>query len=80
MGKSKQKRFAIIKSNVQNAKNDNWQARPKRSKVINFNESNKLLYDIEYSKITYEEALEKIENIRSDIIKIINIQSQHKPG
>ena len=80
MGKSKQKRFAIIKSKVQNAKNDNWQARPKRSKVINFNKSKKLLYDIEYSKITYEEALEKIENIRSDIIKIINIQSQHKPG
>ena len=78
--KVSKKRFAIIKSKVQNAKNDNWQARPKRSKVINFNESNKLLYDIEYSKITYEEALEKIENIRSDIIKIINIQSQHKPG
>ena len=57
----------------------NWQARPNRSKVINFNESNKLLHDIENSKITYEEALERIKNIRSDINKIINVQSQLNP-
>ena len=57
----------------------NCQARPNRSKVINFNESNKLLYGIENSKITYEEALERIKNIRSDINKIINVQSQLKP-
>ena len=51
------------------------QARPNRNKAINFNESNKLLYDIKYSKITDEEALKRIENIRSDINKIINMQS-----
>ena len=42
---------------------------PNRSKAINLNESKKLLYDIGYSKITYEEALKIIENIRSDIKK-----------
>ena len=36
-------------------KNNNLQARPKGSKVININESNKLLYKIENSKITFQE-------------------------
>ena len=35
--------------------------------VINFNESKKLLHEIENSKITYEEASKIIENIHSDI-------------
>ena len=42
---------------------------------INFNESNKLLHEIENRQITYEEALKRIKNIRSDINKIINMQS-----
>ena len=42
---------------------------PNRSQAINLNESKKLLYDIGYSKITYEETLKIIENIRSDIKK-----------
>ena len=75
MGKNKQKRFDMIKNKVQNAKNNNLQARPNRSNVISFNESNKLLYDIEHSKITYEEAMKRIQNIWSDINKIINMQS-----
>ena len=74
MDKSKQRRFNVIKNKVQNSKNKNWQARPNRSKVISFSESNKLLYDIENSKITYEEALERIRNIRRDINKIISMQ------
>ena len=53
----------MIKNKVQNAKNNNLQARPNRSNVISFNESNKLLYDIEHSKITYEEAMKRIQNI-----------------
>ena len=65
----------MIKKKVRNAKINNLQARPKESKVINFNESNKLLHEIENCKITYEEALKGIENIRSDINKIISIQS-----
>ena len=77
--KVSKQRFDVIKKRVQNAKINNLQARPKGSKVINTNESNKLFYDIENSQIIYDEALMRIENIRSDINKIISIQSQHKP-
>ena len=41
----------------------NLQVRPKGSKVININESDKLLYEKENSQITYEEALTRIKNI-----------------
>ena len=44
MGKSKQTKNWCNKSKVQSAKINNLQARPKGSKVININESNKLLY------------------------------------
>ena len=67
--------FDVIKKKVQNAKNNNLQARSKGSKVININESDKLLYEIENSQITYEEALKRIENIRSDINKFLSEQS-----
>ena len=50
----------MIKKKVQNAKINNLQARPKGGKVINTNESNKLLHEIENSQITYEEALKGI--------------------
>ena len=70
--KISKKRFDRIKNTVQNAKNNSLRAKPNRSGLINFNESNKLLQDIEHSKITYEEALKRIRNIRSDIAKIIN--------
>ena len=46
-----------------------------QSKVININESIKLLHEIENSQITYEEALKGIENIRRDIDKLISMQS-----
>ena len=65
----------MIKNKVENAKINNLQARTKGSKVINNNESNKLLYEIENSQITCEKALKRIENIRSDINKIICMQS-----
>ena len=48
---------------------------PKGGKVININESTKLLHEIENSQITYEEALKRIENIHNYINKIINMQS-----
>ena len=57
MVKVSKKWFDVIKNKVQNAKNNNLQARPNRSETINFNESNKLLHEREDSKITYEEAL-----------------------
>ena len=55
----------------ENAKVNNLQAIPKRSKVISIYESNKLLHEIDNSQITYEEALKSIEYIRSDINKSI---------
>ena len=72
--KVSKKRFDVIKKKVQNAKINNLQARPKGSKVININESNKLLHEIENSQITYEEALKRIKNILSDINKLVNAQ------
>ena len=55
----------------ENAKVNNLQAIAKGSKVNSIYESNKLLHEIDNSQITYEEALKSIENIRSDINKII---------
>ena len=52
------KRFDNRKNKIQDAKNNNLQARPSH-KVINLVESNKLLQDIVHSKITHEEALKK---------------------
>ena len=75
MDKVSKQRFDVIKKKVQNAKINNLQARPKGGKVINTNESNKLLHEIENSQITYEEALKRIENIHNYINKIINMQS-----
>ena len=60
----------MIKNKVQNAKNNNLKARPNRKSLINFNESKKLLQDIEHSKITCEEALknqtERNKNLMSN--------------
>ena len=72
--KVSKKRFDVIKKKVQNAKINNLQARPKGGKVININESNKLLHEIENSQITYEEALKRIKNILSDINKLVSVQ------
>ena len=73
--KVSKKTFTKIKSKVQNANKKKLQARPNRKNLIDLDKSNKLLKDIEHSKITYEEALKRINNIRSDIIKIINNES-----
>ena len=52
--KVSKKRFDVIKNKVQNAKKKNkLQARRNRSRLVTLNESNKLLQDIEHSKITY---------------------------
>ena len=47
--KVSKQRFDVIKKEVQNAKINNLQTRPKGGKVININESNKLLHEIENS-------------------------------
>ena len=56
-------------------KSNSLQATPNRGSTITFNESNKLLQDIEHSRITLEEALKRINNICSDIERIINQKS-----
>ena len=56
-------------------KNNNLQARPSRIRFVTSSESNKLLQDIEYSKITYEEALKKMTNIRGDIDMLVKLKS-----
>ena len=71
--KVSKQRLDVIKRKVQNAKINNLQARPKGSKFININKSNKLFHEIEKCQITYEEALNRIENIRSDINKTISM-------
>ena len=62
----------MTKKKVQNAKTNNLQVRPKGSKIININESNKLLDEIENGQIIHEEALKRIENICNDINQIIS--------
>ena len=46
-----------------------------RAKIININESNKLIHEIGNSPIIYKKALKRIENIRSHINKMITMQS-----
>ena len=65
------KRFDKIENKVENAKNDNLQARPP-SAVIKFIKSNKLIQEIAYGKVTHEETLERITSIRDDINRIIS--------
>ena len=57
--KVSKQRFYVIKKKVQNAKNNNWLARPIQTSLANFNESKNLLQDIRNNKITYEEALKR---------------------
>ena len=57
--KVSKKRFDKRKNKIQNAKNNSLQARANRTILINFNESGRLLQDIEHSEITYEEALKR---------------------
>ena len=69
--KVSKQRFDFIKKKVQNAKSNNLQARPRGRKVININESNKLLNEIENSQITYEEVSKRIENIPVILINLL---------
>ena len=61
--------FNQIKDKNKKVKDKNIYVRPDRGLYISANDSYKLIQDIEYSEITHEEALKKINNIRSDIEK-----------
>ena len=67
------KKFDRIKNQIQNAKNSNFQARPSLGVPISVNESRRLIQDIDHGKITHEETLKKIANIRNDIERIGNL-------
>ena len=73
--KVSKKRFDMIRNIVQNAKNNSLQDLSNRSSLVNFNKSNKLLQDIQHSRITHKEAMKRINNICSDITKNINKES-----
>ena len=60
------KRFDMIKYVVQNARKNNLQPRPQHSISISFDESNRLIQDIAYGDITYEEALNKMDGINNN--------------
>ena len=58
--KADKERFNETKNQIPNAtNNNNLQARPQRHCPIYFNESYKLIQDLENGKITYEEALKE---------------------
>ena len=61
------KRINRIKNQIQNAKNNNLQAKPKCDSLIYFDESYKLIQGIAHSKITHKEVLKVIIDTRKDI-------------
>ena len=69
--KVNKKRFDTIKNPVRNAKRDHLQARPQYSSPINFNNSNKLIQEIENGSFTLEEALNKMADIDGNFRRII---------
>ena len=64
--------FNEIKDKVKKVKDKIIYVRPNRGFYINADDTYKLIQDIEYGEITHEEALKKINDIRSDIEKISN--------
>ena len=67
------KRFNLMKNQIQNAKKNNIQARPKRGRPFYFNKSYRLIQDIVQGKITYEEPLKTITSIRDDIARLYDL-------
>ena len=64
------RRFDRIKNKVENAKNNNLQARA-FDRFVNFVESNKSIQEIAYGNIIHKKALERIISIHDDIDKSI---------
>ena len=69
-----EKRFNARKKIIQNAKDNNLQARSQRGSPIDFVQPNKLIQDI-VNGITHEEALKKLNSINDDINRIIKQKS-----
>ena len=56
-------------------KKKHLQTRPNRKNLVTSGESNELLQDIEYGKITYKEELKKLTNIPNDINMFLKLNS-----
>ena len=68
------KRFDVIENKVQNARPNNLHTRPNNcGSFVTINESNNLLQAIKDGEITYEEALNKMTNIRGVIKRFDNL-------
>ena len=65
-----ERRFDRIKNKVENAKNNNLQARA-FDRFVNFVESNKSIQEIAYGNIIHKKALQRIISIHDDIDKSI---------
>ena len=68
--KVNEERFNKIENEIQQAKNKNLHARPYHGSPIYFDESYKLIQDIEHSKITHETSLKMITDIRNNIKRL----------
>ena len=66
------KTFKQIKDEVKKVKDKNIYVRSNQDTYIRVNNSYKLIWDIEYGRITHKEELERINKIHSDIKKIDN--------
>ena len=66
------KTFKKIKDEVKRVKDKNIYVRSNQGSYIRVNNSYKLIWDIEYGRITHKEELERINKIHSDIKKIDN--------
>ena len=66
------KAFKQIKDEVKKVKDKNIYVRSNQDTYIRVNNSYKVIWDIEYGRITHKEELERINKIHSDIKKIDN--------
>ena len=66
------KTFKKIKDEVKRVKDKNIYVRSNQGSYIRVNNSYKLIWDIEYGRITHKEELERINKTHSDIKKIDN--------
>ena len=66
------KTFKQIKDEVKKVKDKNIYVRSNQDTYIRVNNSYKVIWDIEYGRITHKEELERINKIHSDIKKIDN--------
>ena len=73
--KSLPKWLKVGRNQFKKAKENNLQSRPERGSPIYFNESQKLIQDIEHGKFTHLELFRRITNIRNDIKRLHDLDN-----